>query len=57
MKHYFMEDGSYGATEEPLIIDTTHWTDNEWTEIDEAWESDRYYVAKRIASRYVKVEA
>ena len=55
--HYFTEDGSYGHSDEPLYIDTTDWTKQDWEEVEDAWDSDKYWVAKKISQRYTKVTA
>jgi len=49
---YFALDGNYGVAHGLIIIDTAHWTDDDWDLIDNASDYDRFSVAITIAERY-----
>ena len=46
--HYFAADGSFGSADELVIVDTSTWTEEDWTEIEESLEFQRPYVASAI---------
>ena len=52
--YYFAADGSYGCTNGLSVMDTSHWTDQDWQRIDEASDGDRVDVAREIAVVYRK---
>lgn len=47
-RHYFTQDGTYGTATEIKVIDTTRWTEQQWREVEDASDSERYYVAVMI---------
>jgi len=49
---YFAHDGNYGSASAVVIVDVSKWTDDDWTEIDEALDDERVELATKIASRY-----
>ena len=42
---YFALDGNYGEAQGMVVIDTTKWSEDDWTQIDEASDSERAQVA------------
>jgi hypothetical protein len=50
--HYFAGDGNYGAADRVAIVDTGHWTEDDWLELEEAYDLDRIDVALKIESKY-----
>ena len=50
--HYFAGDGNYGAADRVAIVDTGHWTEEDWLELEEAYDLDRIDVALKIDSKY-----
>ena len=52
--YYFAADGSYGCTNGLSVMDTSHWTDQDWQRIDEASDGDRVDVAREMAVVYRK---
>lgn len=51
---YFAADGNYGDASDILIVDTENWTNDDWADMDEARDSDRLELAKKIAAKYNK---
>ncbi len=50
--HYFAGDGNYGAADKVVIVKTEHWTEEDWLELEDAYDLDRVDVALSIDSRY-----
>jgi hypothetical protein len=50
--HYFAGDGNYGAADRVAIVDTGHWTEEDWNELEDAYDLDRIDVALKIDSKY-----
>ncbi len=46
--YYFTRDGAYGEAIDGCIIDTTHWTDSDWDEIETVSDWDRVNIARYI---------
>lgn len=42
---YFADDGSYGSADGMVVVDVGEWDLNDWSDIDEATDSDRVAVA------------
>ena len=42
---YFALDGNYGEAQGMVVIDTTKWSEDDWTQIDEASDSERAQIA------------
>ncbi len=42
---YFALDGNYGEAHGMVVIDTTKWSEDDWTQIEEASDSERAQVA------------
>lgn len=49
---YFTNDGSYGNAKNLVVVDTSKWTDEDWTETEQALSWEQSQVAMRIAARY-----
>lgn len=47
-KHYFSIDGNYGSADGLVVVDTSAWTAEEWSIIEETPDSDRAGVAKQL---------
>ena len=47
---YFTEDGSYGAGR--VLIVTTDWSDDDWQQIEEASDSERWSLAISIENKH-----
>lgn len=52
MQHYFAQDGNYGDAEEILIVDTDLWTEENWQELEDAYDNERPTIAQAISERY-----
>lgn len=50
--HYFASDGNYGGADKVVIVETSHWTGDDWLELEEAYDLDRINVALEIDSKY-----
>lgn len=50
-KTYFAMDGSYGSSEGLAVYDTSDWTEDDWSAIDMATDSERSSVAAKIVAR------
>ncbi len=50
--HYFAGDGNYGAADRVAIVDTGHWTEDDWLELEESYDLDRIDTALRIDAKY-----
>lgn len=50
--HYFASDGNYGGADKVVILKTSHWTGDDWLELEEAYDLDRITVALSIDSKY-----
>ena len=46
---YFALDGNYGDADGIVIVDTSGWTEDDWTAIDEVGDSDRANLAYALA--------
>jgi hypothetical protein len=42
---YFALDGNYGEAQGMVVVDTTKWSEDDWTQIEEARDSERAQVA------------
>lgn len=52
-KYYFATDGSYGIIEEGFVIaDTSQWSITDWQEVEDAYDSERAFIVRGIASKY-----
>ncbi len=51
---YFALDGNYGEAQGMVVIDTTKWSEDDWTQIDEAGDSDRAQVALDLTNKYAQ---
>ena len=47
-KHYFALDGSYGDATEILIVDTSLWTEQDWTYVSEGDDMGRIQRAQDV---------
>lgn len=50
--HYFAGDGNYGGADRVAILETEHWTEDDWLRIEEAYDLDRISVALDIDNQY-----
>jgi hypothetical protein len=55
-KHYFSPDGNFGDAEGLVVLQTIAWTNQDWEELEDVHESERWTKAEEIASRYPKLE-
>lgn len=46
---YFASDGSYGDADGIVLIDTTEWTSDEWEEVNNMDDDERYEFACMLA--------
>lgn len=49
-QHYFATDGNYGDAKGMVVIDTTHWTRDQWDYIENLSEGQRAEVTEDIAA-------
>jgi hypothetical protein len=49
---YFALDGNYGEAQGMVVIDTTKWSEDDWTQIEEASDSERAQVALDLTNKY-----
>jgi len=49
---YFTADGTYGRTEQMLIVDTTTWTKDEWQRIEECGDNYRTQIVANILGQH-----
>jgi hypothetical protein len=50
--HYFTENGSFGSAKKLIRIVTTYWSDDDWSEIENASDSERWGVAVAIETKH-----
>ncbi len=48
---YFALDGNYGEAQGLVVIDTTKWSEDDWTQIEEAGDSERAQVALSLTNK------
>jgi hypothetical protein len=48
---YFALDGNYGEAHGMVVIDTTKWSEDDWTQIEEASDSERAQVALDLTTK------
>lgn len=46
---YFTNDGTYGDANKMVIVDTTHWSDVDWYNIDQSSDSERLHIALKLS--------
>lgn len=49
MANYFATDGNYGSADGIVIVDTSDWSEEDWTAIDEVGDADRANLAYALA--------
>lgn len=49
---YFAEDGNYGDAAGMVVIDTSHFTAEDWVAIEDASDYDRVAAALEVANKY-----
>jgi hypothetical protein len=42
---YFAVDGNYGSADGMVVVDTTSWSEEDWTQVEEASDSERAQIA------------
>ena len=47
-KTYFAQDGKYGDAENLIVIDTTDWTEDEWSMIQYSPIDERFRIASEL---------
>ena len=50
--HYFAGDGNFGAADRVFLIETHHWSEDDWLEIEESYDLDRIDKAIEIDGKY-----
>ena len=50
--HYFAGDGNFGGADKVVILETHHWTESDWLEIEESYDLDRINTALVIDTKY-----
>ena len=50
--HYFAIDGNYGNADGIVLCQTQEWSEEDWTEIEHATDSERANVAVEISRQY-----
>jgi hypothetical protein len=50
---YFAEDGNYGSASGLTVIDTTAWTESDWTMLEEASDNQKALTA-RVVSEWIE---
>ena len=50
--HYFAFDGNYGNADGIVLCQTQDWTEEDWTEIENATDNERANVAVEISRQY-----
>jgi hypothetical protein len=45
LSSYFAVDGNYGSADGMVVVDTTTWSEEDWTQVEEASDSERAQVA------------
>lgn len=53
-RHYFTLDGHFGDAERFIILDTTHWTERNWSDIEKAVPEQRIDVATAIDNEHIQ---
>ena len=48
---YFALDGNYGEAQGMVVVDTTKWSEDDWTQIEEAGDSERAQVALDLTNK------
>jgi hypothetical protein len=48
---YFALDGNYGEAQGMVVIDTTKWSEDDWTQIENAGDSERAQVALDLTTK------
>lgn len=52
-KHtYFTSDGTFGDADAMVVYRTSHWTEEDWAEIENVPDSERLYSAETVALKY-----
>lgn len=50
--HYFAFDGNYGNADGIVLCQTQDWSEEDWTEIENATDNERANVAVEISRQY-----
>ena len=50
-KSYFAVDGNYGSADGMVIIDTTNWSEDEWSQVELASDTERAQVALDLTNK------
>lgn len=49
--HYFAQDGNYGDAAMLVVVDTKHFTEQDWDSIDMASDWEKAQIALEISNR------
>ncbi len=52
MTAYFAKDGNYGDATELFIVDTYHWSEDDWEQVMNETDNDRLTTVLEIAKKY-----
>lgn len=50
--HFFSNDGSYGDSDDILIVETDDWSEDDWRDIQDASDMTRLAIAREIAEKH-----
>lgn len=50
--HYFASDGNYGSADGMSVMETTHWTETDWSIIEDTSDELRPMIARAITESY-----
>ena len=50
-KDWFTYDGTYGSTDDLLILDTANWTAEDWQDIADCGDAERWSLAISITKQ------
>lgn len=45
---YFAKDGSYGKSLGMIVVDTAEWTEEDWEQVENAYDDERVEVAYAV---------
>jgi hypothetical protein len=45
---YFAKDGSYGKSSGMIVVDTAEWTEEDWEQVENAYDDERVEVAHSV---------
>ena len=45
LSSYFAVDGNFGSADVMVVLNTTNWSEEDWTQVEEASDSERAQIA------------